>query len=164
MYSCSLLPATQIKRISSMRLAPTLGSWQMLESSRSPPCGTFRHFSYFCELCSALTGGQDTAVAEFFGKNVSPAQYRTLTSRFYNLQGAKKYANTQEQQPITFSFSCDDSSGGCKTGVGAYVKTPEQNVVTFCPPFFGYRMIALSYMCSTPSYTPDSDTYYYRGT
>ncbi|KAK2466189.1 hypothetical protein APHAL10511_001831 [Amanita phalloides] len=112
---------------------------------------------------NALTGGQDTAFAEFFGKNVSPTQYRTVTNRFYDLQGAKGSANTREQQPIKFSFSCNDYVGGCKSGVGAYVKNPERSVVTFCPPFFSYRMIALSYLCSTPSYQPSNDAYYYRG-
>jgi len=112
---------------------------------------------------NALNGGQDTAFAEFFGKNASPTQYRTVTNRYYNLQGAKKYANTQEDQPVTFSFSCIDSFNHCTGGVGAYVKSPEANAVTFCPLFFSSRLIPLSYMCTSRTYEPKNDGYYYRG-
>ena len=144
-----------------------MGYWQMLESSRSPLCGTFHHhfLNYLLfGLWSALTGGQDTAFAEFFGKGVSATQYRTVTNKFYELQGVKKYANTKEERPITFTFSCYDLYNGCGNNVGAYVKVPEANLVTFCPLFFSpSRMIALSYMCSSQYFRPDNDGVYYRG-
>lgn len=87
-----------------------------------------------------------------------------MTSRFFDLQGAKSSANTQEQQPIKFSFSCIDFIGGCGRGVAAYVQKPAQNVVTLCSIYFSSRAIALSKMCSTPSFQPSNDAFHYAGT
>jgi hypothetical protein len=87
-----------------------------------------------------------------------------VTSRFFDLQGAKSSANTQEQQPIKFSFSCIDFIGACGRGVAAYDQKPAQNVVTFCSIYFSSRAIALSKMCSTPSFQPSNDAFHYAGT
>ena len=126
-------------------------------------------FCYFADTIalgfkffSALKGNEDTAFKEFFG-TASNARYRTITSRFYNLQGAKQCANTQEQQPITFSFTCIDKYGGCRAGVGAHVKNPEANLVTFCGPFFRLWMHRLSDMCTYSGYVPSNDGIYYNG-
>ena len=86
-----------------------------------------------------------------------------MTNKFYELQRVKIYANTQEEQPLTFTFSCYDLYKGCGKGLAAYVKFPEANVVTFCPPFFGKKMKPLNIMCSSSYYKPNNDAVYYWG-
>jgi hypothetical protein len=117
---------------------------------------------------SALNGAEDPAFKEFFG-TASTTRYRTITGRFYNLQGAKQYANTQEQQPQKFQFSCLDRWNHCVNAedgsekIGAYVHAPERNTVELCPLFFSSRVLPLSYLCSNPRYHPSNDAHYYRG-
>jgi hypothetical protein len=123
--------------------------------------------NYILIYRSALNGAKDPAFKEFFG-TVSDSKYRKITGRFYNLQGAKQYANTQEQQSQKFEFSCIDrlnhcvNSGGDEV-IGAYVPTPARNTVVFCPLFFSSRVLPLSYLCSSPGYHPSNDAHYYRG-
>jgi hypothetical protein len=120
-------------------------------------------------LFSALTGAEDPVFQEFFGAAPN-SRYRKITARFYDLQVAEKYANTQEQQPQQFSFTCIDEYNGCvnangdSNNVGAYVKSPERYTVTFCPTFFSSRMKPLREMCAYPSRHPSNDAYYYSGT
>ena len=102
---------------------------------------------------------------ELFGKGVSATQYQTVTNRFSQLQGAKKYANTLEdlEQPIVFSFSCHDYFNDCTPKTVAYVMPPDNDVVTLCPLFFSSLMVPLSYICSTPSYLPSNVAIDFQG-